>query len=437
MFRKFLFISFAVSLAVFAAAGSAFAQNAPVRGQVRLTKADGTVVPVAEAVVEAYRTDIGRGTMPAAKTNKRGEFSFVAFPLGHTFALAISGPGIGPKIEPNVKAGREDIVINVSEGDGKKLTEAEVREVVAAAASAPAGGGESAESKKQREEIEKKNAEIAAKNKKVEDSNKIINAAFTEGDKLFKAKEYDQAIAKFDEGINADPDYEGSVPVLQNYKGVALRERAITNFRAAAGGDAAAKTAAMEKIKPDLDAATAAFLRGLEVLKNAPAGDANAQKNAAGYKLNLLSNLLETYGISAKLVMDPAKLQGANETLEQYLAVETDEAKKQKVLLAYAANMSGAGQLAYATVAYRKVLEKTPDNLDAIAGLGLTLYSEGYSTDPPNKEALQEGLNHMQRFVDAAPDTHPLKASVKDTIEELKNTQKLAPQKTAPPRRRT
>jgi hypothetical protein len=42
----------------------------------------------------------------------------------------------------------------------------------------------------------------------------------------------------------------------------------------------------------------------------------------------------------------------------------------------------------------------------------------------------------MQKFVDAAPDTHQLKQSVKETIEDLKNTQKLAPQKTAPPKRK-
>ncbi len=141
MLRRSLLISLAAILAVFAAVETGVAQNAPVRGEVKLKKADGTVVPVADAVVEAYRTDIGRGAMPAAKTNRRGEFSFVAFPLGQTFALAVSGTGIGPKIEPNVKAGRENIVITVSEGDGRQLTEADVREVVAAAASMPGGGG--------------------------------------------------------------------------------------------------------------------------------------------------------------------------------------------------------------------------------------------------------------------------------------------------------
>ena len=97
--------------------------------------------------------------------------------------------------------------------------------------------------------------------------------------------------------------------------------------------------------------------------------------------------------------------------------------------------MNGAGELKTAAIAYRKVLETSPDNLDALVGLGLALYSEGSVTTPPNKEILQEGLNYMQKFVDTAPDTHKLKESTKAIIEELKNEQKLAPQKTTPKRK--
>jgi len=42
---------------------------------------------------------------------------------------------------------------------------------------------------------------------------------------------------------------------------------------------------------------------------------------------------------------------------------------------------------------------------------------------------MQEGLNYMQRFADIAPETHPLKASVKDAVDYLK-TKQLTPQKT-------
>ena len=82
MFRKNYLTVFLAALVVFVGSAAVFAQNAPVRGIVKLQKADGTTEPVVGAVVEAYRTDIDKGKMPSAKTNKRGEFSFVGFPLG-------------------------------------------------------------------------------------------------------------------------------------------------------------------------------------------------------------------------------------------------------------------------------------------------------------------------------------------------------------------
>lgn len=258
MFRT-KYLSLVITALLFSSA--AVAQNAPVRGEVKVKKQDGTEAPVAGALVEAYRSDVDKGRMPDAKTNKRGEFTFVGFPLGQRYLLAVSGPGISPMIQPNIRAGMENIVIIVSEGDGRKLTEAEARAAAKADTSAAAsgGGGESAEAKKQREELEKKNAEILAKNKKAEDSNKAINAALKAGATAFDAKDYDTAITEFDKGIEADPNFAGSAPPLLNYKGVALQKRAVATNNAAA--DAAARAAVAGKVKADLDAAIATFNR--------------------------------------------------------------------------------------------------------------------------------------------------------------------------------
>ena len=106
MYRK-LFFSLMLTSAVFlAGSAAAIAQStSPVRGVVKLKKADGTMVPVADAIIDVYRTDIAKGSPPSSKTNKKGEFSFVGFPFVQTFALAVSGAGIGPKIEPGVWLG--------------------------------------------------------------------------------------------------------------------------------------------------------------------------------------------------------------------------------------------------------------------------------------------------------------------------------------------
>ena len=431
MFRKnYLTLLLTVSLVLFAASSYAFGQTAPVRGLVKVQKSDGTVVPVADALVEAFRTDIDRGKMPDSKTNKKGEFSFVGFPLGQRYALAVSGPGISPQVEPEIKGGMENIVMTVREGDGRRLTEAEARQAAKGTAAAPTGEL-TAEQKRQQEENAKKIAEVEASNQKAESANKVINAAVKAGADAFNAQNYDLAIAEYDKGIEAAPDFVGSAPTFLGNKGLALQKRAVLTYNAALKGDAAARAAAMEKNKADFNSAFTAFDRGLQMLKSSSAA---SDPNLPQKRLTLLSYALETHGFAAKIAHDPARMPAAQAILEEYLAAETDQAKKTANLLSFANGMNAAGELKPAAAAFRKVLEVSPDNLDAIAGLGLALYSIGY--DPPDKATLQEGLNYMQKFVDAAPDTHALKQSVKETIEELKNTQKLAPQKTTPPKRR-
>ena len=98
-------------------------------------------------------------------------------------------------------------MVEVSAGDGKKLTEDEVRQVLTAAATQ--SGQMTAEEKKAEEERLKKVAEIESKNKKIEASNEVISRTLEEGVKAFDAKNYDLAIVKFEEGYNASPDYIG------------------------------------------------------------------------------------------------------------------------------------------------------------------------------------------------------------------------------------
>lgn len=436
MFRKFLLVSFAASLAAFVAVDSVPAQSgAPVRGVVKLKKADGTETPVADAVVDAYRVDVGKGTMPSAKTNKRGEFSFVALTLGQTFALAISAPGISPKIEPAVKGGNENIVIIVGEGDGKKLTEAEVRQALASAPTS-SGGKESAEEKKQREELEKKNAEITERNKKIQEGDAVAKRANDEGRAALQAKDYTTAIAKFGEGAAAVPDYVGSTPVMLNGKLVAHRARGFEAYREGAQNpDATARKAKYEQANKDYDDGLAAFTQAMAVIKAAPAAtDPTDQKNRTNITLELLANAVEIHRLKAVGGVDTSKGAEATAVINEYLAAETDPLKKAKVEMTLGDILRENGDCDGAIAAYKKILERTAEDVDALAGAGLCLFSVGYGNS--DKAQMQEGLNYMTRFSELAPDTHKLKTSVKDAVDLLKNEQKLTPQK-APSKRKT
>lgn len=430
MFRKNYFI-FLLTIALFLAGSAAVsAQTAPMGGQVVLKKADGTTEPVAGAVVEVYRTDV-KSKLPAGKTDKKGYFSFAGFMFGANYALSISAPNIKPEIIPNIKAGMDKVIINVFEGNGKKWTEEEVRQSLLNTAPAATGSAAvkelSAAEKKAQEEYQKQVAAITEKNKKIEQSTVIIKRSLEEGTKAFQEKNYDLAIAKFDEGVNADPDFAGSAPVLLNNKSLALINRATNNYNQAVKGDPAAKAAAMQSVKKDFLEAISSSDKALIILKGATAADAAVQKNYEANKNFALSNRKEAYRLMIKTGVERTKGKEALVAFQEYLAVETDPAKKSAGQLALAEAMLDAQEFDQAILEFEKVLADDPNNVEALAGAGFSLVNVGYINN--DKSKFQSGANYLQKFSELAPETHKFKADAKGLIETLKKEQNVAPQK--------
>jgi tetratricopeptide (TPR) repeat protein len=421
-------IAFAAAIFVLVSTGNA--QTGQIRGTVLMLKSDGTKSPVADAVIEVYNMEVESGGAITTKSNNKGEFALVA-PVAKKYAVVVSGPGVAPTMSRNITAGMENLEVVVLAGDGTHYSEPEVREALKRTASEKPKT--EAEMKKAQEEYEKQLAKYNAEKAKAENTNKVVNDALKAGDAAFKAKDYTTAIAKFDEGINADPEFEGSAPVLLNYKGVTLKTRAFEAYERAVKGDPAAKAAELEKAKADFLASMDAYDKALKVLATAKTTDAALQASYDKTKVNILTNYVESYRLIVRTKADPSKAKDAVPVYEQYLAVETDPAKKLSARLGLADMLRESGESEPAIAAYRAVLEASPDNPDALAGIGLSLFNVGVSED--NKAKMQEGLNFMQKFADTAPDTHALKASVRDAVEYLKTEQKLAPQKVAPKRK--
>jgi tetratricopeptide (TPR) repeat protein len=409
-----------------------YSQTGQIKGTVMMVKAEGGKTPVAGALIEAYNMDVESGAAISAKTNDKGEFGLIAI-SGKKYALVVSGPGIAPTMSRNITAGMENLNVVVVAGDGAHYAEPEVREALKKLANEKPMT--EAEQRKAQEDYQKQVAKHNEEKAKAENTNKIVNAALKDGDAAFKAKDWGTAIAKFDEGINADPEFEGSAPVLLNYKGVALKSRAFEAYERASKGDPANRAAELEKAKTDFLASLEAYDRGIKILEAAKSTDPAEQANLDKSKYNLLANEVESYRLIVRTKADPSKAKDAAAVYDKYFALETDAAKKQAARLALADMLREAGESEPAIAAYRAVLETAPDNPDALAGIGLSLFNVGVSED--NKPKMQEGLNFMQKFADTAPDTHPLKASVKDAVDYLKTEQKLAPQKTASPKRKT
>src|SRR5712691_3480555 len=123
--RRSHFITSIAAVAVLLwGAASISAQVGQLRGSVKLIGADGTPAPLAGAVIDVYRTDIGAEYH--TKTDKKGEWIFAGLPYVGTYVVSISAAGAAPMAKGGVKAGRETPVdVTLGPGDGKKLTQAE------------------------------------------------------------------------------------------------------------------------------------------------------------------------------------------------------------------------------------------------------------------------------------------------------------------------
>ncbi|HMJ09080.1 MAG TPA: hypothetical protein VK468_08745 [Pyrinomonadaceae bacterium] len=417
-------------------ASSALAQSAPVRGKVVLKKADNTIVPLAGALVEAFQTDI-KATAPPAKTDKNGKFSFAGLRLSGIYILSVSGPGATPNYMPNVPAGADNVTITLTEGDGSRLPEDEVRTGAAQVKAGSGSAGTTAqqttesteEQKKKQAERDAEVARITAKNSKALKTNEVVNQALKDGDAAYTAKNFDAAVAAYTTGIDADPDFAGSAPTLLNNRGAALLGRAVLLYNQnAKSTDATTKIAAFKKVRQDFADAIDSYDRSLKVIKAVTPADQVDPKLLETNRLDALRGAKESFRLMALTEqVDEKTTPVAKVLIPEYIASEADPVKKEAAKIILADVYRVAGDSDNAILAYRQVLEASPDNLDAMSGLGFSLVNNGYIKD--DKSQLQEGANYLQKFASAAPDTNKFKADALGLIESLKKDQNVAPAK--------
>jgi tetratricopeptide (TPR) repeat protein len=435
MLRKSFFTIVAVA-AVLSTAFIASAQTGELRGRVTMNQADGTKVPASDVAIDVYRTDVSG--QYKTKTNKKGEFVFAGLPYVGTYIIAASHPAARPSYLPNIKVGRgTDYEINLSPGDGKRLTLEEINAAgkpnTGSSASSGTPKGESAAEKAAREEIIRKNAEIEAKNKKIEESNLVVARTFTAGNTALLAKNYDEAIRQYDEGIAADP----AQPALLTQKSAALKGRGVERYNAAiTSKDEAAKGPGIEAAKSDFRASAEAIKQAVDILNAQPVPtDPQEQTKFNANKIAALSTRAEAMRLFVTKV-DQSQVDAGQKAYEDYMAVETDPARKLTAQRGLAQMLFDANSFDKALTEYQKILAANPDDTDALVKSGMLLFNIGAMND--DKAKYQEAANFLQQFVDKAPDTDNLKADAKAILEELKNQQNVKAEKTTttPARRR-
>jgi tetratricopeptide (TPR) repeat protein len=377
---KFIF-AFAFALLLSVSATTAHAQTAQVTGKVTLRQADGTEVPVQDALVTFHRTDISGKY--EVKTNKKGEYVRLGMPYG-TFLIVVSAPNARPTFSADVNVGRKpDNNFVLSPGDGRVLTLAEAKAAAApqtatAGGEVAAGGGgaaaakpvDNAEARRLAAEEAKKIAEIEAKNARATELNTKLPEILKAGNAAFSSKNYAEAITAYDQGIAADPE-QG---VFHLNKALALRERGVSTFNTATKAkDQAGRNSAKADIKASvesLEKAVAAYRGAGKTPQTGAAAVGGGSKSTE--MLSATRERAESYRI-AMLVGLSELAEPASVAVQEYIDTETDQAQKAKFEITLANALRDSGQTDKAVAIYRRRIAANQNDMDATFGLGMAL----------------------------------------------------------------
>ena len=429
------------ALLVVAFAVVASAQVATFEGKVTLQQADGTVVPVQGATVTIHRLDI-KQDIGSVKTDKNGKYVRVGVPFVGTYTLLVSAPGATPAYLIGVRASqRPTNDFTLFPGDGRVLTLADANAAAAAGGKAAPAGASAADV----ENAKKKAAEMAAEiervkkeNEKAAEYNAKVPEILKAGNEAYNAKNYDLALAKYEEGIAVAPEEH----VFPLNKAVVLTGRATDKYNTAyRAKDNAGKDAARAELKTAVEFAekAVALLRAKQAKgqQGAAAQPAAAGPQKNNEELNALGARAEAYRL-AFLTYTQVDNEAAAKAIDEYVNAEVDANKKNKMQAVLGEALLNAGKTDESIAKFRQILAANPGNVDAMRGLGISLAAKA-NDDPA---ALAEAVKMMEQFTEKAPADHKQRPEVAAMAEELRGSIKelsnkpQAQEKGRPARRR-
>jgi tetratricopeptide (TPR) repeat protein len=364
----------------------AYSQTGILRGRVLIKRDDGMKVAVETATVDAFRIDLpGHYTVT---TDAEGTFTFAGLPYIGTYVLAASSLKARPSVVANAKAGRDqEYELVLESGNGQRMT---ADEALAAATALKATAAPNAETR-----------------------NEILSRTFREGNQALFAKNYDEAIRLYDEGLAAFPQESA---FLIN-KAAALKARGVEryNIAIASSRDEDTKQERITSARQDFREAVEAATRAVEIIKTQPVPeDESDQRRELTNKRTALRTRAEAMRLLVTIV-DSSQAAAGLAAFQEYIDVEDDPYQRSKAELDAARMLLSSKNTSLAIEQFRRILIRDPNDLDALAGLGLALYQSG------DKNGFLEAVGYLQRFIKEAPETHLMREPVMEVLKKLES----------------
>jgi tetratricopeptide (TPR) repeat protein len=168
--------------------------------------------------------------------------------------------------------------------------------------------------------------EYQKKLRQVNENNLKVQAALTEGINAYQNKKFDSAVEKFDEALKIEPDHWGTSTVILTNKAMVLRMIGIKKYNDAARN----YWNTANEANPYFTDAVISLNKALQIFNDTPVEIADANRTSfEQYKFNTIKELAECYRLL--VLTDKTKTDEAIKAFEDYISLETDEVKKEKV----------------------------------------------------------------------------------------------------------
>jgi hypothetical protein len=256
-------------------------------------------------------------------------------------------------------------------------------------------------------------AEIEAANKKIAADNATVRRTFTAGNEALRTGRLDAAIAAYREGLQTRPDE----PALLSNLSEALRRRGTKLWNdGLQASEASAKVKIQNAAKKDFSDAAAEALKALQAINNQAAASAQ-QPASPQFKITATGARALAMRLVATKV-DQSQAQAAWDAYREHIALVNNLAKRSQLKGEALQMLFDAAAYELAIIHSRAALKEDSENLDANRVLGLSLFASGDTVK------LLESAAYLQRYVDKAADTDPLKKPAQEALEVVKAQKK-------------